>query len=662
MRVESLGTPLPLGARRARNRVLFGPHETNLGRRRSVSERHVAYYRRRAEGGAGVVVVEEASVDPSDWPYERCPLAAECGRGWAAVAGALHDAGALALAALGHAGGQGTSAFSQLPLWAPSPVPELPGREVPKAMEEQDIAAVVRGFASATRLAVSSRLDGVEVNAGQHSLLRTFLSGLTNRREDGYGQDRLRLAREVLSVVREAAGDRVVGLRLCCDELFPYGGIEPDEGATIATELAALADYVVVVRGSIYSLAATRPDGHVEPGFNRELSARVRAAVEGRVPVVLQGSVVDLKMAAAAISDGVCDAVEMTRAQTADPDLVVKALGGEEDRVRPCTLCNQNCRVRDPRNPTVSCIGEPSAGHETQDPPLAGRAERPRKVLVVGGGPAGLECARVAAARGHDVRVLERTDRLGGALRAAASGPGRERLGLLAGWLEAECQRLGVALEPSHEATPADVEGAGAVILATGSRPAELPFSVDEDARVVTALAILGGNGNGDGNDDGHGHGDGDGDGDGHGLSEGAVAVWDPIGGPIGVAVAELLARERPVLLITQDLIVGQQLSRSGDLAPANTRLHQAGVQLAKRSRVRKLAARAVELEDVLSGRVWTVEAAALVDCGHRLPEDRLWHATGERFPRAGDAVAPRTAYEAVLEGRRAALALDGLA
>jgi 2,4-dienoyl-CoA reductase (NADPH2) len=651
MTLESLGSPLTLGTRRARNRVLFGPHETNLDHGRSISERHVAYYRRRAAGGAGVVVVEEASVDPSDWPYEHCPLAAECGDGWAGVATELHEAGALALAALGHAGGQGTSAYSQLPLWAPSPVPEVPGREVPKEMEEEDLATLVRGFASATRLAVSSGLDGVEINAGQHSLLRTFLSGLTNRRDDGYGQDRLRLAREVLTAVRDAAGDRVVGLRLCCDELFPYGGIEPDEGAVIAAELAALADYLVVVCGSIYSLAATRPDGHIEPGFNRELSAHVRAAVEGRAPVVLQGSVVDLKMAAAAIADGVCDAVEMTRAQIAEPDLVAKALSGEADRVRPCTLCNQNCRVRDPRNPAVSCIGEPAAGHETEDPPLAGQTGRPRKLLVVGGGPAGLECARVAAARGHDVRVLERMDRLGGALRVAAAGPGRERLGLLAGWLEAECRRLGVALELGHEATAADVDGADAVVLATGSRPAELPFPVDDGARVVTALTILGGNGNGNSG----------GEGDGGGLSDGAVAVWDPIGGPIGVAVAELLARERQVIFITHDLIVGQQLSRSGDLAPANVRLHQAGVELIKRSRVRKLAARDVELEDVMSDRAWTVEAAALVDCGHRLPEDRLWHATGEHFSRAGDAVAPRTAYEAVLEGRRAALALDGL-
>ncbi|HEY7938922.1 MAG TPA: 2,4-dienoyl-CoA reductase, partial [Acidimicrobiales bacterium] len=189
--------PLPLGGRTAPNRLLFGPHETNLGERRAVSDRHVAYYRRRAAGGAGVVVVEEASVHPSDWPYERCPLAADCGPGWRAVADAVHGAGegTLVLAGLGHAGGQGSSAYSQAPLWAPSRVPEVNSREVPKWMEADDIAAVIEGFGAAARLAVASGLDGVEVNAGQFSLVRQFLSGLTNQRGDEWGTDKLRFAR-----------------------------------------------------------------------------------------------------------------------------------------------------------------------------------------------------------------------------------------------------------------------------------------------------------------------------------------------------------------------------------------------------------------------------------------------------------------------------------
>ena len=186
--------PLALGSRTARNRIVFGPHETNLARRRAVSDRHVAYYRRRAAGGAGTIVIEEASVHPSDWPYERCPLAADSGDGLAAVADACHAEGALVLAAIGHSGGQGSSAYHQLPMWAPSRVPEVNSREVPKSMEADDIADVVTGFGAAARAAVEAGLDGVEINAGQHSLVRQFLSGLTNHRDDDWGHDRTRFA------------------------------------------------------------------------------------------------------------------------------------------------------------------------------------------------------------------------------------------------------------------------------------------------------------------------------------------------------------------------------------------------------------------------------------------------------------------------------------
>src|SRR5436190_5229367 len=255
--------PLELGSRRARNRIVFGPHETNLARRRAVSDRHVAYYRRRAAGGAGVIVVEEASVHPSDWPYERCPLAADAPPGWTAIVGACHAEGALVIAALGHGGGQGSSAYSQLPLWAPSRVPEVNSREVPKSMEPEDIASVLQGFTEAAAAAVAAGLDGVEINAGQHSLVRQFLSGLTNQRADEWGGDRARFARDVLAATRAAVGDdAVLGLRLSCDELAPWAGIVPEAAAPLAAELveAGAVDYVTVVRGSIFTVSATRPD------------------------------------------------------------------------------------------------------------------------------------------------------------------------------------------------------------------------------------------------------------------------------------------------------------------------------------------------------------------------------------------------------------------
>jgi 2,4-dienoyl-CoA reductase (NADPH2) len=636
--------PLTLGQRgqaRAPSRVMFGPHETNLARRRAFSDRHVAYYRRRAAGGAGIVVTETASVHPSDWPYERAPLAADAADGWTSIGRACRAEGALVLASIGHAGGQGSSAYSQQPLLAPSRVPEVTTREVPKAMEPEDIHAVIQGFGDAARLAVSAGLDGVEVNAGQHSLVRQFLSGLTNQRQDGYGEDRLRFAREVLESVREAAGDAVIGLRLSCDELAPWAGITPDGALEILAGLHPYADYVVVVRGSIYSVSATRPDGHTPPGFNLELSRRVREMLPGQVAVVAQGSIVEVAMAQDTLASGAADAVEMTRAQIADPDLVRKVRAGAGATVRPCVLCNQTCQVRDPRNPVVTCVGEPSSGHETEDAPVNGTAARPRRVLVVGGGPAGLEAARVAALRGHRVRLADRAPRPGGAARAAAAGAGRERLAQLADWLAGECSRLGVELELGRDLSGEDIETHdGAVLICTGSRDGRRDYQAEPGADVRSARTVLEQGGD-------------------SGLPAGPVVIWDPVGGPIGISVAELLAGGRQVALVTQDLIAGTQLARSGDLADASTRLQRAGVTLRKRSRLVTVTPTTAVVEDVFTGEASDIEAAVVIDAGHRLPEDTLWRAH-PALRRAGDAVAPRTLYEAVLEGRRAALALDG--
>ncbi len=182
--MPALTERVAIGVRAAPSRVLFGPHVTNLAFRRSISARHVAYYARRAAGGAGVIVTEVASVHDSDWPYERAPLAVDCAGGWTAVARACRPHGALVLAGLGHAGGQGSSAYGQQALWAPSRVPDVASREVPMEMGQPEIDALVAGFAAAASLAVEAGCDGVEIDAGQHSLLRQFLSGLTNHRSD----------------------------------------------------------------------------------------------------------------------------------------------------------------------------------------------------------------------------------------------------------------------------------------------------------------------------------------------------------------------------------------------------------------------------------------------------------------------------------------------
>jgi mycofactocin system FadH/OYE family oxidoreductase 1 len=619
--------PLTLGARTAPNRVLFGPHVTNLGDDdRRFTGRHVAYYERRARGGCGTIVVEGASVHESDWPYERAPLAAVAGDGWASIVAACRPHGALVVASLDHAGGQGSSAYSQRPLWAPSRVPEVATREVPKWMEPDDIAAVVAGFGAAARAAADADCDGVEINAGQHSLVRQFLSGLTNQRGDEWGTDRLRLARDVVGAVRDATGpDRIVGLRLSCDELAPWAGITPDMAPGIAADLvAAGVDYVVVVRGAIFSIEQTRPDFHQPTGINIALAEAVAKALD--VPVVVQGSMVDVGQAEWALGGyddpAKCAAVEMTRAQIADPDLVAKLRAGTPEQVRPCTRCNQTCQVRDARNPLVTCIGEPTSGRETEDPDWYSPTPVGQDVTVVGGGPAGLETARVAALRGHRVTVVERRTELGGL--AAVAGPN----GPLVAWLAAEVARLVVVVRTATTEVPDD----GCIVQCTGGTAGVREYDVGDGAVVVDVADLRLGTAS---------------------LPErGDVVLFDPIGGPIAVALAEELGGR--AVLVTQDNIAGNELSRSGDLAPANVRLAQAGVRIERRSLLRAVGPAGATLRDKYTGTDRLVPCVALVDCGFRLPDAPLPGAVAA----AGDCVAPRTVHEAILEGRRAAVAL----
>ena len=296
--------------------------------------------------------------------------------------------------------------------------------------------------------------------------------------------------------------------------------------------------------------------------------------------------------------------------------------------------------MRDNRNPIVSCVGEPRSGHETTEPDTEGTDPVVQQALVVGGGIAGLECARVLAGRGHRVRLVERGPQLGGVAAAASVGPGRAGMAALAGWLESECRATGVEVELGTEITAADVDAAAAagrsVVIATGSRPRPADVPVDGTVTVVDGLTALAG---------GPAR-----------LPDGPVVVHDPVGGPVGVGVAEWLAGEgRQVAIVTPDPIAGTLLALSGDLADANTRLQRAGVRRELRAILRAAKGGRVQLDDVWTGDRREIDAAVIVDCGHRLAEESLYQAR-PGTPRAGDCVAPRTILEAVLEGRRRAL------
>ena len=351
----------------------------------------------------------------------------------------------------------------------------------------------------------------------------------------------------------------MLGLRLSCDELAPWAGMTPEMAPGIAAALAEPLDYLVVVRGAIFSAEKTRPDLHEPPGFNIDICRAVRAAVPDRVAVVLQGSVVDPGQAEWAVADGVCDAVEMTRAHLADPDLVGKLVAGMPERIRPCLLCNQACQVRDARNPIISCVVEPSTGRETEDPdwyrPAAHPARRGgdrRRSCRVSKQRGWRRSAGIASGSSNATTTSVGSPR--SRRRADRSSTGRQRSSNGSASRSRWARRVTAAM--------ADSPTSAVVIQCTGSVRGEPTGTVEQGADTIDIHALRAGS-----------------------VSlpaAGDVVVLDPIGGPIAVRLAEELG-ERAVL-VTQDNIAGNELSRTGDLAPANVRLQQRGVRIVRRA------------------------------------------------------------------------------
>ncbi|GAA5158737.1 MULTISPECIES: mycofactocin system FadH/OYE family oxidoreductase 2 [Amycolatopsis] len=644
-----LFSPLRLGPLVVRNRIVFSAHLTNYAQDGLPTEQHAEYYAARAAGGAGLIITEEHSTHRTDWPYEKLihGFSRDVIPGYRRITEAVHAHGTPILAQLNHNGGQASSMYSRLPVWAPSPVPDPMFREVPKAIDTREIAEVVAGYGTVAGHCAEGGFDGVELQCSHSSIVRGFLSPATNKRTDAYGgslENRARILLEIIDAVREAIGlGRALGVRLCGDELIE-GGTTIDEAVEVAklVEATGKVDYINtsigVATSTLFMIEASMA---IPPGYALFISNAIREAV--RLPVVGVGRIKDPVQAERALEEGHCDLVGVVRGQIADPDFAAKARSGHAPEIRTCLSCNQECVGRMGLNRWLGCIENPRTGKESVPLPTPG--PRPKRVLVVGGGPGGLQAASTAAQRGHHVTLFERAESTGGQVALAASIPSRAEFLDVVRNLLSECQRYGVDVKTGAEATAELLrsESPDAVVLATGAKP-QAPHWAGGLDRVVDVRDVL----------------------EGRAAPEGEVVVLDDLGFHQATSVAELLAdRGCSVRLSTSGMVVGQDLGVTLDMETFNVRAHAKGITQHTDEVV--LAASEKDGRVVLQVLTHTTGVTAELACDwvvcatHQAPEDDLWHQLkGAPFPvhRVGDCLTPRRAHAAVVEGHRVGVAL----
>ena len=646
MSYRYLWTPLQLGPVTTRNRLVFSAHLTNYARDGKPTEQHAAYYAARAAGGAGLIITEEHSTHPTDWPYEKLihGFHRDVIPGYKRITDAVHRHRVPIFAQINHNGGQASSMYSRLPVWAPSPVADPLFREVPKAIDHREIAEIVAGYATVAEHCAEGGFDGIELQCSHSSIVRGFLSPATNTRTDAYGgtlANRSRLLLEIVAAVRRAIGSRLaLGVRICGDELIE-GGTTIDDAVEIAriVEACGHVDYINtsigVATASLFMIEASM---HIPPGYAMFIPSAIRKAVD--LPVVGVGRFKDPLQAERALAEGHCDLVGVVRGQIADPDFAAKSRAGATDEVRLCLSCNQECVGRMGLNRWLGCIENPRTGreHEWAATDHVRLTAKPKRVMVVGAGPAGLQAAIAAARNGHLVTVYEQQAQAGGQVRLAASVPNRAEFGDMVRNQLIECTRHGVTINYGVGVWPGFVEEQRPdhVIVATGAEAARPWWAPPEATNVCDVRDVL------TGAADPHG----------------SVVVLDEIGFHHATSVAELLAdRGCQVEVITNGMVVGQDLGITLDMETWWMRASKKGIVQTTDLVPMGMAGSTLTLlhhptgTDVVRTPDWVVLAVPAS------PVEWLYHdlkAAGWSVERVGDCVAPRRAHAAVVDGERA--------
>lgn len=632
-------SPLEKGRLSLRNRVMFSGHMTLYSQGGVVSPRLVRYYEERARGGVGAIVTEAAAVHPSTVKFPEMMRAYEPAiiPSLDTLGDTVHNHGAKILLQLAHGGSRMSAIDSDMPLLAPSAVKSTMYNEVPHALDLADIAEIRASFAMSAANAARSSVDGVEVHSAHGYLPVQFLSPLHNRRTDAYGgslENRARFLLEVLEQVRvELGDDKLLGVKLNGSDLVA-GGCTVDDYVEVTRliEATGTVDYISVSAGTSRSNHRVVPAMPVDEGVNVDHARKIHAATD--ISIFSVGRIYRPDHAESLLADGWLDGVAMARALIADPQWVNKA-AADPARIRPCIAVNQGCFGYLYRSRPITCLVNPRSGKESR--PLPAPAQRPRRVAVVGGGPAGCEAAMSAAERGHHVVVYESRDRLGGLLNQASSiASRRDWLDLLT-FQRAELAQLGVdvLLNTTADAEMLTAAGYDDIVLAIGSATADPPTVPPGGPKVldhVSALSLS--------------------DVDGF-----RVVLVDEVETMEAYVPAEHLAeRGADVLLVTSKLAPGGKLDQPS-LVSLMERLGALGVNFNTSTRVCGISADGVSLADVWSNRTWVEPCTHVVWAGDRIAPartlaDALAHHSTLRVHEVGDCVAPRSALEAIREGR----------
>lgn len=639
--------PIRVGTTEIRNRIFVPAHTTNFGESNLPSDRHLAYHRARAAGGAGLIIFEGIRVHRSSLGrqqgvngYER-----DCIPRFRRIADAVQAEGARLFGQIIHLGRHIDGNYARMPSWSASAIPWSATAPPPHPMTLDEIAMVVEAHADVAENLIEAGLDGVELQMAHGHLIQQFLSPASNQREDAYGgspENRIRFARETLRAVRDRIGpDRTLGLRISADE-FMEGGLTLEDMRLVVRDLVTetRVDFVNVSH-SAYHGSYTVSTQMADMAFRHEqfqpLTRAIRAALDGvahRPRVMTVCRYQHVAQAERMIASGGADMVGMARAHIADPEIVGKAEEGREAETTPCIGCNQGCANFLALNLAITCLSNPRAGREAEwAAPERVNAGQDRRVLVIGGGPAGMEAAATAAELGHEVTVWERSDRLGGALNRVVEMPLRTEFGKLMDRQRARLAAEGVAVMLETEATAATPPDADAVIWAIGADP--VGQGLRSGGTALTMEAALA---------------------DPAALGEDVLLV-DHLGGWSVVSLAEHLADlGKRVTLVAPSGTPGWTISMYSSFALRH-RLREKNVRIIGHHALIDHAGGRAVLRDLSLDACSELPASAVIAPLPGKPRDGLRGSWGGDaiHVAVGDCLSARTALEAVFEGHEAA-------